>query len=244
MITSEQFVKDYESYVKEWVHIRNSKNQTHVDAEDLWEKLLAKIMINNILEMYYDDHVSTASFKTWLNKVLNNLYIDMAIEIKNKEWIPIAVGDSKENFGYYKTVQSDTLGKNRQTYSIMQNGIYGSPGKSESGNINFGLDMVFNLIEKIPKIRDRVLVKLKSFIDGITNITDDEYTFLEEKSQMNSEDLREFIKENQHSHKAGMKDKDIAQLLDMKSGSVNTTYQRIVTKYLVEPYNISRAKND
>ena len=41
---------------------------------------------------------------------------------------------SKENFGYYKSVQSNSSG-NIQTYSIMQNGIYGSPGKSKSGNI-------------------------------------------------------------------------------------------------------------
>ena len=56
---------------------------------------------------------------------------------------------SKENYGYYKSVQYDTLG-NIQTYSIMQNGIYGSPGALESGNINFSLG---NLIDM--KIRNK-----------------------------------------------------------------------------------------
>ena len=121
MITPEQFVKDYQSYVKEWVHIRNSKNQTQVNAEDLWEKLLAKITINNILDMYYDDHVSTASFKTWLNKVLNNLYIDMAIAIANKEWVPISVGDSEENFGY--AIDQDKLAGSKQKTEIDFEGL-------------------------------------------------------------------------------------------------------------------------
>ena len=137
MITPEQFVKDYESYVKEWVHIRNSKNQTQVNAEDLWEKLLAKITINNILEMYYDDHVSTASFKTWLNKVLNNLYIDMAIAIANKEWVPISVGDSEENFGY----------------AIDQDKFAGSKQKTE---VDIDVDLLFIIIDQIPKIREKL----------------------------------------------------------------------------------------
>ena len=40
-----------------------------------------------------------------------------------------------------------------------------------------------------------------------------------------------------------MKDKDICILLDMKKGTINTTYQRIVRKYVVEPYNIYKAKH-
>ena len=225
MITPEQFVKDYESYVIEWVLIRNSKNQTQVNAEDLWEKLLAKITINNILEMYYDDHVSTASFKTWLNKVLNNLYIDMAIAIANKEWVPISVGDSEENFGY----------------AIDQDKFAGSKQKTE---VDIDVDLLFIIIDQIPKIRDRILVKLKSFVDGKTEITDAEYNYLEEKCKMGYQEINMFISDNLYGHKAGLKDKDIALLLNMKPGSVNTTYKRIVIKYVIEPYNISRAKND
>ena len=50
---------------------------------------------------------------------------------------------SNDRFGFYQEVQSDTLG-NTQSYSIFQNGIYGSPGKSKSGNISFNLA---NLLE-------------------------------------------------------------------------------------------------
>ena len=58
---------------------------------------------------------------------------------------------SNDRFGFYQEVQSDTLG-NTQLYSIFQNGIYGSPGKSKSGNISFNLA---NLLEiKVPTKND------------------------------------------------------------------------------------------
>ena len=66
---------------------------------------------------------------------------------------------SKENYGYYKTVQSDTLG-NTQTYSIMQNGIYGSPGKNESGNINFSLGNLIDMKVRSKKDTTETLKKV------------------------------------------------------------------------------------
>lgn len=50
---------------------------------------------------------------------------------------------SHERFGFYQEVQYDSLG-NTESYSIFQNGIYGSPGKTKSGNITFNLT---NLLE-------------------------------------------------------------------------------------------------
>lgn len=46
---------------------------------------------------------------------------------------------SESQYGYYKYVQSDTTGITQQ-YSRFQNGIYGSPGAGQSGNIAFGLN--------------------------------------------------------------------------------------------------------
>lgn len=58
---------------------------------------------------------------------------------------------SHDRFGFYQEVQSDSLG-NTQSYSIFQNGIYGSPGKAKSGNISFNLA---NLLEaKVPTKND------------------------------------------------------------------------------------------
>jgi hypothetical protein len=66
---------------------------------------------------------------------------------------------SKEDFGYYKTVQSDTLG-NTQTYSVMQNGIYGSPGSSKSGNINFSLGNLIDMKVRSKKDTTETLKKI------------------------------------------------------------------------------------
>ncbi len=66
---------------------------------------------------------------------------------------------SKEKFGYYKSVQSDTLG-NLQTYSIMQNGIYGSPGQNRQGNINFSLGNLFDMKIRSKKDTTETLKKV------------------------------------------------------------------------------------
>ena len=51
---------------------------------------------------------------------------------------------STEKYGYYKTVQSDTLG-NTQQYSIMNTGVYGSPSKGKTGNITFGFSNILEM---------------------------------------------------------------------------------------------------
>jgi hypothetical protein len=65
---------------------------------------------------------------------------------------------SDANFGYYKTVQTDTSGK-LTPYSIFQNGIYGSPGAGKSSLLTFSLDN--NLEMKTKKVVDTGLVEKK-----------------------------------------------------------------------------------
>ena len=60
---------------------------------------------------------------------------------------------SDEKYGYYKTVQTNELG-NTQQYSIMQNGLYGSPTNNKFGNINFSLGNILDL--KIRKRKDTI----------------------------------------------------------------------------------------
>ncbi len=67
---------------------------------------------------------------------------------------------SNEKYGYYKTVQSDTIG-NTHTYSTMQNGVYGSPGKGKSGNITFNLNNILELKTRSKKDTVENLKKVK-----------------------------------------------------------------------------------
>ncbi len=84
------------------------------------------------------------------------------------------------NFDIYKDVQKDSIG-NIQTYSIMENGIYGSPRKNRSGNISMTLGNIFGL--KIRKLNDTIeeITKIKlieSFnISSSYNIFADSFNF-------------------------------------------------------------------
>ncbi|MEO0896669.1 MAG: putative LPS assembly protein LptD [Bacteroidota bacterium] len=49
---------------------------------------------------------------------------------------------SEDRFGFYRKVQTDSLGTNFQTYSIFQNGIYLRPSAGESQSINFSLSSI------------------------------------------------------------------------------------------------------
>ena len=51
---------------------------------------------------------------------------------------------SDDKYGYYKTVQTDSLG-NTVKYSIMNNGVYGSPSTQKSGNISLGLSNILEM---------------------------------------------------------------------------------------------------
>ena len=58
---------------------------------------------------------------------------------------------SEEKYGFYKTVQINNQG-DIEKYSIMQNGIYGSPSSFKSGNINLNIG---NLVDmKVKSIKD------------------------------------------------------------------------------------------
>ncbi|MDA8535694.1 putative LPS assembly protein LptD [Flavobacteriales bacterium] len=60
---------------------------------------------------------------------------------------------SDEKYGYYKTVQKNIEG-DTESYSIMRDGIYGSPSSRESGNINFSLGNILGM--KIRNKKDTV----------------------------------------------------------------------------------------
>ena len=60
---------------------------------------------------------------------------------------------SDEKYDYYKTVQINENGET-QNYSIMENGIYGSPSNRESGIINFSLGNILDM--KIRNNKDTV----------------------------------------------------------------------------------------
>jgi len=67
---------------------------------------------------------------------------------------------SEEKYGYYKTVQTDSLG-NTQQYSIMNNGVHGSPSKGKNGNISLGLSNILEMKIRIKKDTVESFKKIK-----------------------------------------------------------------------------------
>jgi len=59
---------------------------------------------------------------------------------------------SREHYGFYKTVQSDSTGNKFETYSIFEQSLFGGPGSGKSGLLNLSLSN--NLEMKVRSSRD------------------------------------------------------------------------------------------
>ena len=67
---------------------------------------------------------------------------------------------SKEIYGYYKSVQNNINGDTEE-YSIMQNGIFGSPSRGKTGNINLNIANIFEMKVRNKKDSTEKINKLK-----------------------------------------------------------------------------------
>jgi hypothetical protein len=92
---------------------------------------------------------------------------------------------SAEQWGYYKTVQTDTLG-NTQQYSIFEDAIFGGPGRGESRSLNFSLQNVFETKRVKRDSTGEVSEKNIRFIDNLSLNTS--YNFAADS--LNLSDLR------------------------------------------------------
>ena len=66
----------------------------------------------------------------------------------------------EERFGYYKQVQSDSTGY-RRTYSIFENGVYGSPPNGKYANLSFGLDNNLEMKVRVNSDSGSTIKKIK-----------------------------------------------------------------------------------
>ena len=67
---------------------------------------------------------------------------------------------SDQKYGYYKTAQINENGET-QRYSIMSNGVYGSPSNRKNGNINFSLGNILDMKVRNKKDTTETLKKIK-----------------------------------------------------------------------------------
>lgn len=74
---------------------------------------------------------------------------------------------SKERWGYYRTVQTDSLG-NTQQYSIFENEIFRGPGRGEQRSLNFSVRNVFETKRVKRDSTGEVSEKNIRFIDNLS----------------------------------------------------------------------------
>ena len=70
---------------------------------------------------------------------------------------------SDQKYGYYKTAQINENGET-QRYSIMSNGVYGSPSNRKNGNINFSLGNILDMKVRNKKDTTETLKKIKLIV--------------------------------------------------------------------------------
>ena len=91
-----------------------------------------------------------------------------------------------EKYGFFKSVQTDSLGT-EELYSVMQNGIYGSPRKNKSGNIRLGINNILGLkirTKKDTSVQIQKITLIESLnINSFYNIFADSFNFSNIKSK-------------------------------------------------------------
>jgi len=221
MINIEKFVIEYKSHVEIWFHVRISKDDFKPEFEDFWSYVVQEIDRRDTLSKYNENHHSGAKFKTWMNIILERHFSDYRRKEKKYNWLGIDTCDKEEKKGIISEKKLDIIGS----------GVLESPSD---------LKYIIEIINKIPNDLHRIIVKLKLFYPGLIELSNEDFDFIKNKIGKTNTFIRELIS-TKMKHDYGLKDKDISELLVIKKGTINSTYQRTVRKYILEPYQKQKA---
>lgn len=216
----EDFIREYEPFVKEWF---NYNNWAKLEFNPFWLTFIEKINANNDLEKFNENHESRAQFDTWLKTVLKNFYIDQWRKLQTK---------SASLTDKYESIYSD--GSDHEEARV--HNLYREVREAEE-DIKVDIDWthVSKLMDKIENDKFRVIVKLKLFHQKYFPLNDKDYIYIEKKSDLNKEKIEEFLLEKQ-KEPFGMRNEDISTLLKIPEGTISTTFKRVVRKNIVIPY--------
>ena len=223
MIDLEEFTTDYRSYVEKWFYKRIKTDDFKPSFDDFWSYVIQEFLRRDTLSKFKEDHFSNAQFTTWLFTVLERHFSDFRRKEKKYDWVGITPINQPEEKG---VISERKLG-------FVDISILESPSE---------LAYVIDIINHIPNDLHRVIVKLKFFYPGKIELTTNDFHYIEQRTDKSKNIVNEFIRENLKQD-FGLRDNDITELLDMNKGSINTTFQRAVRKYLIEPYNRKKASS-
>ena len=210
--TVEKLVNTYDDYIKDWIRYNNSGN---VDADEFVSSFYEKIITKKSLEKFNPD--KGFKFETWLNTVLRNHYNDQINKQLKENWISIDSMNEKND---------NSIGENKLPSEEIDH--LDEIIKEET------LVQLITLINNIENARDRVLIKLKYYQKGqsqLISFEEKDLSYLEKHSSLSKQEIIDYIDDNVKKT-YGVKDKDICMLLNIAEGSVGTFFQRAVRKWL------------
>ena len=210
--TAEELVKNYDSYIKDWIKYENFAN---LDSDDFIGSFYEKVLTKHILEKFDPEH--GFQFETWLSRVLKNHYLDKYNASLKDNWI----GITAENHDESDTIRGDLIPLKEE-------------GHLDAYITKEYFDNLIRVINNIDDDRARVLIKLKFYQKGQTqliNFMNNDINYIQSVSNLEKTEIMQFIDDNT-KETFGLKDKDICELLNMAAGSINTIFQRAVRKWL------------
>tara|TARA_Y100000591_G_scaffold325716_1_gene347090 strand:+ start:54 stop:713 length:660 start_codon:yes stop_codon:yes gene_type:complete len=211
--TAEELATDYDLYIRDWIKFENFAN---LDSDDFVGSFYEKVLTKNILDKF--DPEQGFLFETWLSKVLKNHYLDKYNASLKDNWVSITIDEENDDS---QTIRGDMI-------PIEED------GHLDSFITKDYLDKLINAINNIEDDRDRVLIKLKFYQKGQTqliNFKNNDISYILSVSDLDESQIMKFIDDNA-KQAYGLKDKDICTLINMASGSINTIFQRAVRKWL------------
>jgi DNA-directed RNA polymerase specialized sigma24 family protein len=216
----EDFVREYQSFVKDWF---TYNNWARLEFNSFWHNFLLKITKNNDLDKYNENHESTAQFNTWLKTVLKYFYIDQWRKLQTK---------SSSLTDKYESLDSDGSEYEKARVYNLRKEVQKA---EEDVRIDIDWNKVSKLMDEIENDKFRVIVKLKLFHQKYFPLNNKDYIYIEKMSDLSREKIEEFLLENQ-KQPFGMKNKDVSSLLGIPEGTISTTYKRVVREFVELPY--------
>jgi|GEM_PF-5735912 len=214
--TIEELKARYSTTIKKLIYLKSKKYILPLScAEDIEQEFYLKCITNNLLEKY---DPTKAAFQTYLDRIITGVCLTLSQREQAAK---------KEDYDDDKLVKLSPL-----------SAIYSEKQKLETGNEPPDIKAIIDLLNKIPKKEERLLLKLKFYCEAIP-LTEDERAYLAERMGVDEKDVEQSLKNMQRAttaHEIGLKNKDICRLLPYQMGSVSTLFKRLVRKYILDQY--------
>ena len=190
--TLEDFADQYTPEIISYINFQNSKSSVQVIPKDFLQDFFTKVLTEKTLEKF---DPSRGQFNTFLNRVLYNFYVSM-VERRAKEEKFFADPPGDKSWG-----DDDTI-----------------PSRAIDNYLNFeteeNIHLVLSFMQKIPNIKERLLIKLKFYYPSMA-FSDDGISYLSKSLNIREENVTKKLNElyeDKPGESIGIRNKDISKM--------------------------------